>query len=145
MIVQVPDVPQCLNVISHQQCLKALNVHISAPEHWECTYHRQKGIADAESWLRGKILIRSEADPDLTAFGSVTSRDGLWPAPASQDGLLSHVLHLHKVVPGEMRQDEIITVSLRHRWLFGPLWDCVSLIWKCFYYTRIQLLSLCEF
>ncbi|TNN70850.1 hypothetical protein EYF80_018984 [Liparis tanakae] len=33
-----------------------------------CTYHREDGVADAEARLGGEVLIRDEADPDLTAF-----------------------------------------------------------------------------
>lgn len=59
---------------------------------------------DAESRLRGEVLIGDEADPDLVAFRGVTSRDRLRSTPATQDGLLSQVLYLHIVVPGEVRQ-----------------------------------------
>lgn len=41
-------------------------------DHRYSTHHRQEGVVDAESRLRGEVLIRDEADPDLIAFGSVT-------------------------------------------------------------------------
>lgn len=72
---------------------------------WSFTYRRKKRVADAESRIRGEVLVGDEADPDLTAFGGLTGWYQLRPTPATQDALLSQVLHLHKVVP--CRQKEI--------------------------------------
>lgn len=35
------------------------------------TYRRKKRVADAESRIRGEVLVGDEADPDLTAFRSL--------------------------------------------------------------------------
>lgn len=52
----------------------ATNHMLQLCDHRYSTHHRQKRVADAESRLRRKVLIRDEADPDLTAFGRVTGR-----------------------------------------------------------------------
>lgn len=58
-----------------EKCSTSYNARFFlTPECGSCTYHRQKGVAEAESWLGGEVLVRDEADPDLTAFGSVASR-----------------------------------------------------------------------
>lgn len=98
------------------------------PECGSCTYHRQKGVAEAESWLGGEVLVRDEADPDLTAFGSVASRYRLWAAPATQDGFLSQIFYFHIVVPGRRRK-KILIISLSEtitRYWSTPLsWNCL--------------------
>lgn len=98
------------------------------PECGSCTYHRQKGVAEAESRLGGEVLVRDEADPDLTAFGSVASRYRLWAAPATQDGFLSQIFYFHIVVPGRRRK-KILIISLSEtitRYWSTPLsWNCL--------------------
>lgn len=98
------------------------------PDCGSCTYHRQKGVAEAESRLGGEVLVRDEADPDLTAFGSVASRYRLWAAPATQDGFLSQIFYFHIVVPGRRRK-KILIISLSEtitRYWSTPLsWNCL--------------------
>lgn len=86
------------------KCSASYNAYLSSPDCRWCTYHRQKGVADAESRLRGEIFIRDEANADLAAFGNVTSWHRLRPAPATQERLLSRIFYFHKVVPGRVRQ-----------------------------------------
>lgn len=71
---------------------------------WSFTYRRKKRVADAESRIGGEVLVGDEADPDLTAFRRLAGRYQLWPAPATQDGLISQILNLHKVVPCRQKQ-----------------------------------------
>lgn len=93
-----------------------LQTHICQLGEHRCrAYLRQQGVMDAESWLRGEVLIRDEVDPDLTALGRVIGWYRLWPAPATQDGLLSQILNLHKVIPSEVEREEIsFGVNTRH-------------------------------
>lgn len=92
------------------------------PDCGSCTYHRQKGVAEAESRLGGEVLVRDEADPDLTAFGSVASRYRLWAAPATQDGFLSQIFYFHIVVPGRQRKKTLIISQTFVEW-FLWLWN----------------------
>lgn len=98
------------------------------PECGSCTYHRQKGVAEAESRLGGEVLVRDEADPDLTAFGSVASRYRLWAAPATQDGFLSQIFYFHIVVPGRRRKKTLIislSETITRYWSTPLSWNCL--------------------
>lgn len=98
------------------------------PDCGSCTYHRQKGVAEAESRLGGEVLVRDEADPDLTAFGSVASRYRLWAAPATQDGFLSQIFYFHIVVPGRRRKKTLIislSETITRYWSTPLSWNCL--------------------
>lgn len=98
------------------------------PDCGSCTYHRQKGVAEAESRLGGEVLVRDEADPDLTAFGSVASRYRLWAAPATQDGFLSQIFYFHIVVPGRQRKKTLIislSETITRYWSTPLSWNCL--------------------
>lgn len=106
-----------------------LTVHVV---HWHCTYHRQKGVVDAESRFRGEVLIRDETDPDLTAFGNMTSWCWLGPTPATQDGLFSWFFYLHKIIPDRTeteKEQDVKSLSapvMLAMVLF--LWICLALL-----------------
>lgn len=112
-----------------QRSARLLTMHVFlTPECGSCTYHRQKGVAEAESRLGGEVLVRDEADPDLTAFGSVASRYRLWAAPATQDGFLSQIFYFHIVVPGRQRKKTLIislSETITRYWSTPLSWNCL--------------------
>ena len=110
-------------VLGYLQC-----TFILTPDCRSCTYHRQKGVAEAESRLRREVLVRHEADPDLTPFGSVASWYRLWAAPATQDGFLSQILYFHIVVPGRQRKQTLIislSETITRYWSTPLSWNCL--------------------
>lgn len=110
-------------VLDYLQCTFFLT-----PDCGSCTYHRQKGVAEAESRLGGEVLVRHEADPDLTAFGSVASWYRLWAAPATQDGFLSQIFYFHIVIPGKQRKKTLIislSETITHYWSTPLSWNCL--------------------
>lgn len=112
-----------------QRSARLLTMHVFlTPDCGSCTYHRQKGVAEAESRLGGEVLVRDEADPDLTAFGSVASRYRLWAAPATQDGFLSQIFYFHIVVPGRQRKKTLIislSETITRYWSTPLSWNCL--------------------